>query len=60
LDLLTVLDAAATLKKSKFTVRELIKRGALPAFKLSGVYRIDAADLRAYIERNRVTAGGAK
>lgn len=60
MDLLTVIEAAAALKTSKFTVRKLIKSGALQAFKVGDTYRVDAADLRHYVEQNRVAARGVR
>lgn len=46
--LLRVRDAARGLSVSERTVRRLIAKGELPALKVGGQVRVDAAELAAY------------
>ena len=50
-DLLSLNDAAARLGTSAMTVRRIVLRSELPAFKAGGQYRIRAEDLSAYIRQ---------
>lgn len=54
--LLTVSEAAETMKVSEKTVRRLIKRGDLPAYKLGerGQLRIEEGELERYVLSQRV------
>jgi excisionase family DNA binding protein len=56
--LLTIRVVAEALKVSEKTVRRLIKRGDLPAFKVGdrGQLRVDEQDLERYVESQRVRA----
>lgn len=49
--LLTVKEVVARLQVSYLTVLRLIKRGKLKASKISKSYRIDPADLAAFIQQ---------
>jgi excisionase family DNA binding protein len=51
--LLAVQAVAKQLNVNARTVIRMIERGELPAFKISGMYRIGELDLEAYLERNR-------
>ncbi len=51
---LPVANAAVLLDVSEDTVREWLKAGRLPSYKLGGVRRIDPADVEALAERRRV------
>jgi len=44
-DVLTVLETAAALGCSPQTVRNLIRRGVLPAYRVGRVFRVRRADL---------------
>lgn len=59
--LLTVRDVAAAMKVSQKTVRRLIKRGDLVAYKLGerGQIRVNEHELERYIESQRVRTGDA-
>lgn len=59
MNLLTIPVVAEALKVSEKTVRRLIKRGDLPAFKVGdrGQLRVDEQDLERYVESQRVRAG---
>ena len=52
--LMTTVAAGEFLSVSVWTVRSLIKRGELRAVKIGAEYRIDEADISAFIDRNRV------
>lgn len=55
--LLTVQDVADSMKVSEKTVRRLIKRGDLAAYKVGdrGQLRINERDLEGYLETQRVS-----
>lgn len=57
--LLTVQEVADTMKVSEKTVRRLIKRGDLAAYKLGkrGQLRVKECDLERYVEAQRVEIG---
>ena len=57
--LLTVHDVADTMKVSEKTVRRLIKRGDLSAYKVGerGQLRVKECDLERYLEAQRVEIG---
>jgi excisionase family DNA binding protein len=56
--LLTIPEVAEAVKVSEKTVRRLIKRGDLPAFKVGdrGQLRVEEQELERYIESQRVHA----
>jgi excisionase family DNA binding protein len=54
--LLSTHEVAQALGLSERYVKQLIQAGSLPSFKVGRLRRIDAGDLRAWIERQR--AGG--
>jgi excisionase family DNA binding protein len=56
--LLTIPEVADAMKVSEKTVRRLIKRGDLPAFKVGdrGQLRVEEAELERYVESQRVRA----
>lgn len=58
--LLTIAEVAATMKVSQRTVRRLINRGDLPAFKVGdrGQLRVEELDLERYVESQRVRTPG--
>ncbi len=49
-NLLTVSEVAQSLRISETTVREMCKRGELPAVRVGKHYRIKQADLDAYLQ----------
>jgi len=55
----SVEEAAARLNVSKMTVIRAIKAGKLPAGKVGRFWRIEPADLEAYIAAGRMTAAHA-
>lgn len=59
--LLTIPEVAEAMKVSVKTVRRLITRGALPAFKVGdrGQLRVEEQELQRYIKSNRVRAADA-
>ena len=59
--LLTIPEVADAMKVSEKTVRRLIKRGDLPAFKVGdrGQLRVEEAELERYVESQRVRAADA-
>jgi putative molybdopterin biosynthesis protein len=59
--LLTVQEVAETMKVSEKTVRRLIKRGDLAAYKVGerGQLRVKECDLKQYVEAKRVQVEGA-
>lgn len=50
---LSVQEVAKRLNITPRTVNRMIERGELPAYKVSGLYRIDEKDLQAYLDANR-------
>jgi excisionase family DNA binding protein len=52
--LLTTEDVAGLLRVEIVTVRRLVGRGELPAYRVGGEYRFKAEELEAYLERQRV------
>ncbi len=55
--LLTTDEVAAWLRVEVVTVRRLIGRGELPAYRIGNEYRFKASDLEAFLERQRVDDG---
>lgn len=51
--LLTTEQAAEYMQVHLETVRQLLRKGELPGFKLLGLWRIDLAELNAWIERQK-------
>lgn len=51
--LLDVQTVASQLNVNPRTINRMIERGDLPAFKVSGMYRVGEQDLEAYLEKNR-------
>jgi excisionase family DNA binding protein len=51
--LLSTHEVAQALGVSDRFVKQLIRAGSLPSFKIARLRRIDAGDLRAWIERQR-------
>ena len=60
--LLTVQDVADAMKVSEKTVRRLIKRGDLAAYKVGerGQLRVKECDLEGYLEAQRVEVGSRR
>lgn len=58
MNLLTVPEVAEAMKVSEKTVRRLIKRGDLPAYRLGerGQLRVEERELERYVESQRVRA----
>lgn len=54
--LLTVEDAARRLNTSEASVRRWLRNGELTGIQVGGEWRIERADLEAYIQRNRRSA----
>lgn len=54
-ELLTYHEAMATLRCSSATLARLVAAGELPSVKIGRNRRFDAADVRAFVDRNRVT-----
>lgn len=54
--LMTTEAAGEFLSVSVWTVRSLIKRGELRAVKIGAEYRIDEADISAFINKNKTEA----
>ncbi|HEX6508019.1 MAG TPA: Clp protease N-terminal domain-containing protein [Chloroflexota bacterium] len=52
---MTTEDVADWLRMDVVTVRRLISRGELPAYRVGGEFRFKASDLEEYLERQRVT-----
>lgn len=59
-DLLNVKRVAERLALEVQTVRKLVRRGELPAYRVCGVYRFMETDIQAYLERNRCTGERAR
>lgn len=57
--LMSVAEAAERLNVHKMTVIRAIKAGKLPAAKVGRFWRIEPADLEAYIEDGRITPARA-
>ncbi len=55
--LLTTEEVADFLRVDIVTVRRLVNRGELPAYRIGNEYRFTRADLEDYVKRQRVTAG---
>lgn len=55
MNVLTVEEAAAVLKISPYTVRELLKVGELPGRKIGRQWRIRTFDLQAFVEGKATT-----
>lgn len=54
--LLEVAHVAHRLSASQEYVRELIRKGRLPAIQIGRRYRVDPADLKAFIDKHRIAA----
>ena len=54
--LLSTYEVPQALGVSERFVKQLIHAGSLPSFKIGRLRRIDAGDLRAWIERQRAAA----
>jgi len=56
MNLLSIQEVAETMKVSEKTVRRLIKRGSIPAYKVGerGQLRVKEGDLERYVEAQRV------
>jgi excisionase family DNA binding protein len=50
---LSTQEVAKRLNVNPRTVNRMIERGELPAYKVSGVLRIDEQELHTYLEKNR-------
>lgn len=50
---------AAYLALSERTVREMLRRGTIPSYRLQGARRIAAEDVDAYLARHREEGGRA-
>jgi excisionase family DNA binding protein len=57
---LTLQEACDVLRITRRTATSLIERGELTAFKVGQAWRIDPADLAAYIERQKQAARGSR
>ena len=53
-EMLDVPDAMRVLRLSRTMVYDLLKCGALPGIKIGGTWRIPVADLRRWLDANRV------
>lgn len=51
----SVREVAAYLGYKIATIREMARRGRIPAYKISGDWRFDPSEVRAWLERQRVT-----
>jgi excisionase family DNA binding protein len=58
--LLTVSETAERLRVSEKTVRRLIERRELPAFRVGGSIRLDAGELDQWIGLHRMPLGGGE
>jgi len=56
--LLEVAHVAHRLSASQEYVRELIRKGRLPAIQIGRRYRVDPVDLKAFIDKHRIAPGG--
>lgn len=59
-DLLTYAEAGRVLGVSDRTVWTLVARGELPNVRFAGSVRIDPADLKDFIQRNKNRQGGTR
>ena len=57
LQLLTIAEAAAVLRISVAPARRLIAAGELPAHRVGGQFRVNAAELRALLENDHEETG---
>jgi len=53
-EMLDVRDAMRVLRLSRTMVYDLLRCGALPGIKIGGTWRIPVADLRRWLDANRV------
>jgi excisionase family DNA binding protein len=53
-EMLNVLDVVRVLRLSRTMVYDLLKCGELPGIKIGGTWRIPVADLRRWLDANRV------
>jgi excisionase family DNA binding protein len=53
-EMLNVLDVVRVLRLSRTMVYDLLKSGQLPGIKIGGTWRIPVADLRRWLDANRV------
>ena len=56
---LTITDVCAQLKIKKGTVYQLIRTGALPAFRLGRTYRIEPQDLQRFKDTRKAAVAAA-
>lgn len=56
MDLLTLDEVRAILRKSERTVRRYVETGDLPAYRIGGELRFKPAEVDAFIEASRVVA----
>ena len=59
MNLLTIQEVADTMKVSEKTVRRLVKRGDIAAYKVGdrGQLRVKEQDLESYVESQRIRVG---
>lgn len=50
---LSVQEVAKRLNVNPRTVNRMVERGELPAYRISGVLRVDEQDLQEYLRKNR-------
>lgn len=50
---LSVQEVAKRLNVNPRTVNRMLERGELPAYRISGVLRVDEQDLQEYLRKNR-------
>ena len=59
-EMLDVRDAMRVLRLSRTMVYELLNRRVLPGIKIGGTWRIPVADLRRWLDANRVIESATK
>src|SRR5215469_2543942 len=55
--LMTSDEVAAFLRVDVVTIRRLVSRGELPAYRVGGEFRFTRTDLETYLQRQRVAGG---
>src|ERR1700682_4596121 len=58
--LLTTDELAEYLRVDVVTIRRLVSRGELPAYRIGSEFRFTPSDLEDYLQRQRVTAGAGE
>jgi excisionase family DNA binding protein len=58
--LLTTDELAEYLRVDVVTIRRLVNRGELPAYRIGSEYRFSSSDVENYLQRQRVTAGATE